>query len=124
MLEIKINKEIRDYKETFFFGLNLRQCLFTALGIAAAVAVHFASVSYGLNMELSSWASILSAAPFIFLGFFKYNGMTPEKFMLVLFKYLLTPKHLLFKPTNMLMELVADSIEKNTKEEIPFYDEV
>ncbi len=122
MLEIKINKEIRDYKETFFMGLDLKQCVFTLLGIGAAVAAHLIAVSHGVNKELSSWFSIICALPFAFLGFFKYNGMTAGKFIIAIIKYELMPKHLLYKPTNLMMEIVADTVEGNTKEEIPYYD--
>lgn len=30
-MEVKINKEIRDYTEGIFLGLSLRQCLFSFL---------------------------------------------------------------------------------------------
>ena len=30
-MEIKINREIRDYKENIFFGLSLRQLIFSLL---------------------------------------------------------------------------------------------
>ncbi len=122
MLEIKINKEIRDFKESFFMGLDLRQCVFTVLGIGAAVAAQFLASSYGINKEICSWISIICALPFAFLGFFKFNGMAAEKFLIVLIKYTFTPKRLLFKPTNIMLELVADTVEKNIKEEIPYYD--
>jgi len=38
-MEIKINREIRDYKENIFFGLSLRQLIFSLLacGVAAGI---------------------------------------------------------------------------------------
>ena len=36
-MEIKINKEIRDYQEAVFMGLSLRQFLFSLHAIAVAV---------------------------------------------------------------------------------------
>lgn len=122
MVEVKIPKEIRDYRESFFFGLNLRQCIFSALALAAAVGVHILLLPLGVNAELRSWLCILSAAPFAFFAFFKYNGMTAERFLVAWVRsQLLMPKQLLFKPTNLYMEIVADTVEKNLKEEIPFY---
>lgn len=122
MLEIKINKEIRDFKESFFCGLDLRQCVFSILGIGATVAANFYALSLGINKEICSWISIMCVLPFAFLGFFRYNGMPAEKFLIVLIKYAITPKKLLFKPTNIMMEMVADTVEKNIKEKIPCYD--
>ena len=40
-MEVKINKEIREYSESIFFGLNLRQLIFSLLAMGAAVAVYF-----------------------------------------------------------------------------------
>ena len=36
-LEVKINREIRNYTESMFFGLSLRQFIFSALACAVAV---------------------------------------------------------------------------------------
>ena len=42
-MEIKMNKEIRDYAETMFFGLSFRQFLFSALGCLLSVGIFFYS---------------------------------------------------------------------------------
>ena len=34
-MEVKMNKEIRDYQESMFWGLSFRQCLFSVLAILA-----------------------------------------------------------------------------------------
>lgn len=39
-MEVKINREIRDYQESIFFGLNLRQFVFSVLAIG---------IYFGLN---------------------------------------------------------------------------
>ena len=41
ILEVRINKEVRDYQESLFFGLSLRQFLFALLAVAVAVGVYF-----------------------------------------------------------------------------------
>lgn len=43
-MEVKINREIRDYQESIFFELNLRQLVFSILAIDVAVGIYF-----GLN---------------------------------------------------------------------------
>ena len=40
-MEIKINKEIRAYRETLFFGLSVRQFVCSVLAVGAAVALYF-----------------------------------------------------------------------------------
>ncbi len=47
-MEVKINREIRDYQESIFFGLNLRQLIFSILAIGVAVGIYF-----GLNNILA-----------------------------------------------------------------------
>lgn len=122
MLRIPINKEIREYRETMIWGLTLRQSLFSALAIAAAV-LSYLYLSPLLGDEATSWVCVLAAAPFALLGFYKYNGMPAEKVLAAWLRSMVQmPKVLLFKPTNIWMEICADSIEKSTKEEIPYYD--
>ena len=84
-MEIKINKEIRGYKETIFFGLSLRQFICSALAVAAAVALYF-GLKDVLGRETISWLCIVGAAPIAAAGFFQYNGMTLEKFLWALIK--------------------------------------
>ena len=40
-MEIKINREIREYKENMFFGLSLRQLVFSVLACGVAVGIYF-----------------------------------------------------------------------------------
>ena len=47
-MEVKMNKEIRNYQESMFMGLNLRQCIFSLLAIAVAVGIYFGLGKYCL----------------------------------------------------------------------------
>ena len=40
-MEVKINKEIRNYTESMFFGLSLRQFVFSLLAIGVAIGLYF-----------------------------------------------------------------------------------
>ena len=40
-MEIKMNKDIRNYTESMFFGLSLRQFFFSALGCLVSVILFF-----------------------------------------------------------------------------------
>ena len=70
-MEVKINREIRNYTESMFFGLSLRQFIFSVLACAVAVGLYFLLKPY-LGTETVSWVCILGAAPFAALGFVKY----------------------------------------------------
>lgn len=78
-MEIKIPKEVRQHKETIFFGLSARQflCSVVAVGIAVGVYLGLGPV---LGKDTASWVCILAAAPVALAGFFNYNGMTLEQF--------------------------------------------
>jgi hypothetical protein len=103
-MEVKINREIRDYTESMFFGLSLRQFIFSVLAIGAAVGLYFGLKPY-LGTETVSWVCVLGAAPFAAMGFIKYNGMTAEKFVWAWIKSeFLIPKRLTFKATNIYAE--------------------
>ena len=115
-MEVKINREIRNYTEAMFFGLSLRQFIFSICACVVAVGLYFLLKPY-LGTETVSWVCILGAAPFAVLGFVKYNGMTAEKFIWAWFKSeFLLPKKLVFRSTNTYYELMKPSIEKHEKE--------
>ena len=84
-MEIKINKEIRDYTESMFFGLSLRQSIFSLLALAVAVGIYFILKPY-LGIETLSWLCILGASPFAALGFINYHGMTAEQLLWAWFR--------------------------------------
>lgn len=84
-MEIKINKEIRDYKETIFFGLSMRQFSCAAAAVGVAVGLYLL-LHKALGRELVSWFCIAGAAPIAAAGFFRYHGMTLEKFLWAWFK--------------------------------------
>ena len=113
-MEVKINKEIRNYTESMFFGLSLRQCIFSVLALGIAVGIYF-GLREQLGTETVSWVCILGAAPFAAMGFITYHGMTAEKFVWAWVKSeFLMPKRLTFKNENIYYEAVRPLIE-NTK---------
>lgn len=117
-MEIKINKEIRGYTESIFFGLSMRQFIFSVCACGMAVLLYFLLKNY-LGIETLSWVCILGAIPFGAMGFIKYNGMTAEKFAMAWLKSeILIPKVLPFKAENIYYELLKDEYKKIEKEEM------
>ena len=103
-MEVKINKDIREFTESIFFGLSMRQFIFSISACVVAVILYFLLKPF-FGLETLSWVCILGAAPFAALGFIKYNGMTAEKFVAAWIKsMILTPKRLTFKPINLYYE--------------------
>ena len=115
-MEVKINREIRQYTESIFFGLSMRQFIFSIFACLVAVLLYFLLRPY-FGIETLSWVCILGACPFAVLGFVTYNGMTAEQFISAWFKSeILTPKRLTCKATNIYYEANKETIEKLEKE--------
>ena len=74
-MQIDINPDVSEYKETIYFGMTIRQCVCCVLG----------------------------AAPFAFMGFFSYHGMTAEQFLWnFICTMILTPRVLYRDPPEQL----------------------
>lgn len=115
-MRVQINNEFRDYSESIFFGLNLRQLIFSACACGAAVGSYFL-LRDKLSLETLSWLCVLIASPFAALGFIKYNGMTAEKILWAWIKSeILIPYELKFKSKNAFEKLMeADDEDKKNK---------
>ena len=104
---MKINKEVRDYQESLFFGLSTRQFIFALLAVLVAVGVYFALRNVSGDV---GWICILAAFPFALGGFFKYNGMNMEQFLWAfLGSAILCPDRLVFKSDNLYAKLLEHS---------------
>ena len=107
IMEIKINKEIRDYQESIFMGLSLRQFIFAVLAVGVAIGVYF-GLRNVLGTETVSWLCVVAAFPFAILGFVKYHGMTAEQFIRAYIQSeFLMPKQLTSKPTNLYASILS-----------------
>lgn len=106
-MEVKVNREIRDYTEGVFFGLSLRQCAFAALACVAAVGV-FLALEPSLGLEPTSWACIAAAAPLVGVGFVRWHGMSAEQAALAwLRSEVLCPRVLLPEHRNLYASLLG-----------------
>ncbi len=123
-MEVKINREIRNYTEAMFFGLSLRQFFFSVAALAVAVTLYFLLKPH-VSSETVSWMCVLGAAPFAAMGFITYHGMTAEQFILAwLRSEVLEPDELLFVSENVYYEALKDTVAKNEKEALRKNDQI
>ena len=121
-MEVKINREIRNYTESMFFGLSMRQFIFSVLACGVAVGLYFILRPY-FGVETLSWMCILGAAPFAMLGFVTYHGMTAEQFIWAwLRSEVLEPRELRFEASTLYYDLLKSSMDKWEKEEYKRHD--
>ena len=117
-MEININKDIREYTEGVFFGLNLRQLICSGLAVASAVGIYFYARKT-VSQEVITYLCIAAAAPFAAMGFIRYNGMPMEKIFAAWLKdNILVPRRLTVKSNNIYLEALRDYFAGKEKEEI------
>lgn len=111
-IEVRINKEVRDYQEGIFFGLTMRQFLCALGAVTVALAVYF-FLGPALGGSDVGWACVLAAAPFALCGFYRYNSMTFEQFILAVIRSeLLYPKRLVFKSDHLYTKALENTTIK------------
>ena len=114
-IEIKIPKEIRNYHENIFFGLNTRQFVCSLLALGAAVGLYFCLRPI-VGAEQVGWMCILGAAPFAVCGFIRYHGMTAEQLLWAWIKSeILMPKRLVYKSDCLYYQAMQSAIAEGCK---------
>ena len=91
MIEIRIPKEIKNYREKLFFGLTLRQSICAGVALLICVPLYIFGNKF-IPQEALSWLVILIAAPLMLAGFFRYNDMTFEQFAVEFIYHSFTPQ--------------------------------
>ena len=117
-MEVNINKDVREYTESVFFGLNIRQLVCSGFAVAAAVGVYFVCKEQ-FTKQFVTYACIAAALPFALMAFVKYNGMTMEKFIVEFVKdRFIVPQRMTFSSNNLYYEGLKDTLENKKKENI------
>ena len=115
-MEVKINKEVRDYTESIFLGLSLRQFVFSLLACVIAVGIYLTTIE-SLGSEITSWLCVLGTLPFALLGFITYQSMNAEEIIITAWRsFLLSKTDLISKPFNLYYEMYKGIIDKDKKE--------
>ena len=119
-MEVRINKEVRNYTEAIFFGLNPRQFVFSAIACVAALITYFAASKF-FNTEIVSWLCILAALPFGALGFITFQQMKTEDILKhFIYSIILQSRDLIDKPWNLYYEISKDIRDKHRKESLEY----
>ena len=115
-MEVKINKDVSEYTESMFFGLSLRQFVFSFIALIVAVVIYFWLKPH-FGTETVSWMCVLGAAPFAALGFINYHGLNAEQLLWAWLKSeIIEPNKLIFESTPLYYDVLKENITKREKE--------
>ena len=117
MIEIRIPKEIKNYREKLFFGLTLRQSICAGVALLICVPLYIFGNKF-IPQEALSWLVILIDAPLMLAGFFRYNDMTFEQFAVEFIYHNFTPQKRVYSYEPIFIELRNEYISDELAAEI------
>lgn len=86
-LEVKIPKEIMEYKEKIFFGLSIRQLICVVIATVVCLITYF-FVKPFIGNDLAGYLVLVEAMPIMGVGFLRINGFTFEKYVMLILKHM------------------------------------
>lgn len=114
MIEVKIPKEIQEYKSKLVFGLTTRQIV--AIAGALAVCVPMGVLGHGrISGDTLSWLVIMTVVPFAGWGWFTFKDMRFEIFMKAFLSLNFLPQRRVYEDTevNIFHSLHKERIEND-----------
>lgn len=87
-LEVKIPKEITEYREKIIFGLSVRQLFCVAIAAIICLITFFAVRPF-IGNDLAGYLVLVEAMPIMGVGFLRINGFTFERYLMIVLKHML-----------------------------------
>lgn len=119
-MEIKINKDIQDYKTTVYGNLTMRELTFSLLGVIGAVALFFLThkaVGNGLACVICA----LWAIPCALFGYYEKDHMHLEDRIAILRQERNTPQVLIFQKKNTIFDAMQAKEQEENRAKIHKY---
>lgn len=86
MIEVKIPKEIRKYKEKIIGGFSIRQLL-AFLVTGAIVSPIYIYLRKYIGDDITGYLIMIIAAPILLVGFYEKDGLPFEKYVIYFLNY-------------------------------------
>ncbi len=86
-LEVKIPKEITEYREKIIFGLSVRQLFCVAIAVIICMMTFFAVKPF-IGNDLAGYLVLVEAMPVMGIGFLRINGFTFEKYAMIVINHM------------------------------------
>jgi len=104
-IEVRIPKEITEYKEKIIFGLSIRQLICFTFAITIGVGTYILVTKLS-NADIASYVVIVEVMPIFAIGFIKKNGFTFEKYAAMMFRHKLG-RNRRWYTTNLLIDEIT-----------------
>lgn len=109
MIEVKVPKEIREYKEKFWAGLTVRQLISCAIALIIIVPLYFFDNKV-MNEELVGWFCMFLGVFIGAFGFYNHNGMNFENFVVAILKAFFTPNKSIYSRKTLVDKMLEREI--------------
>lgn len=115
MIEVKLPREIRDFKSKVIFNLTLRQIISLVLALAINIPSYI-FLRGKIGEDLAGWIILIISFPIFLVGFIKKDGMDYEKYFLIMIRfYFLTPRVRKYKTENAFTYLLNEQKKEQAK---------
>ena len=87
-LEVKIPKEITEYREKIIWGMGIRQLICALIAFFLAVITFFVAKPL-IGSDLAGYLVLAELMPIMGLGFVRINGFSFEKYIMIVISHML-----------------------------------
>ena len=117
LIEVRIPKEIKEYKEKIIFGLNLRQLISVFVGGIVCLGTYF-MISPIVGADLASDIIIIEAIPIFSFGFIKVRSFNFETYAKIFIKHKLGKNKRTYENKLYIQNLREENNRESVKKEV------
>lgn len=117
MIEVKIPKEIRQYREKIFGIFTLRQVICIAIILIGSTTIGLLLSKAGANNDIVFLCIMIFAVPFFLIGFFRYEDMNFEEYAVIVFiSTVLYPAKRVYESDHVYNDILEEYLEELREE--------
>lgn len=87
-LEVKIPKEITEYREKLVFGMGIRQLICVSIACFFGIITFFCTRPL-IGSDLAGYLVFAELMPIMGIGFVRINGLNFEKYIMIIIRHML-----------------------------------
>lgn len=115
-IEVRVPKEITEYKEKIIFGLSIRQLICFIIALLVGISTYFIANKY-LGSDIASTIVMVEVMPIFAIGFIKKNGFTFEKYIALMIRHKLGVNKRGYKTNLLINDIVIKNVAADKKKD-------